>query len=168
MGMSGQVTPTSTSTPACQRSKQQDLREFISSSCHIYKREMKRVRSSLFLLLCREVLEKEERTHFHGGLAGGLIGASLLSIDRQDDVAGLLLRFDVPGRLDHVLQRVAPIDDRPVSPGLDELLEEEDVLLRVSRWYREDHFLVSDPRGPQRQDEILEPVGCQVAAAPLQ
>src|SRR6266487_2593829 len=83
----------------------------------------------------------------------------------EDDVSCLLLRFHVPGRLDHVLQRVAPIDDRPVSPGLDELLEEEDVLFRVSRWDREPHFLVSDPRGPQRQHEILEPVGCQVAAA---
>jgi hypothetical protein len=94
------------------------------------------------------------------------LSSSSAAVDRQDDVPGLLLRFDVPGRLDHVLQWVAPIDDRPVSPGLDELLEEEDVLLRVSRWDREDHFLVSDPRGPQRQHEILEPVGCQVAAAP--
>src|SRR5437867_1224781 len=81
-------------------------------------------------------------------------------VDGQDDVPGLLLRFDVPGRLDHVLQRVAPIDDRLVLPRLDELLEEEDVLLRVSRWYREDHFLVSNPRGPQCQEEVLEPVGC--------
>src|SRR2546428_12155114 len=85
--------------------------------------------------------------------------------DRQDDVPGLLLRLHVPGRLDHVLQRVAPIDDRPVLPSLDELLEEEDVLLCVSRWYREHHTLVSDPRRPQRQDEILEPVRCQVDAA---
>src|SRR5437660_5821448 len=90
--------------------------------------------------------------------------SSSAAVDRQDDVPGLLLRFDVPGRLDHVLQRVAPIDDRPVSAGLDELLEEEDVLLRVARWDREDHFLVSDPLGPQLQDEILEPVGCQVDA----
>src|SRR5713226_9030656 len=96
------------------------------------------------------------------------LSSSSDAVDRQDDVPGLLLRFDVPGRLDHVLQRVAPIDDCPVSPGLDELLEEEDVLLRVSRWYLEHHFLVSDPQGPQRQHEILEPVGCQIAAAPLQ
>src|SRR5258708_9500951 len=99
---------------------------------------------------------------------GRSLSASSAAVDRQDDVPGLLLRFDVPGCLDHVLQRVAPIDDRPVSPGLDELLEEEDVLLRVARWYREHHFLVSYPRGPQRQHEIPEPVGCQVAAAPLQ
>ncbi len=91
-----------------------------------------------------------------------------VAADGQDDVPGLLLRFDVPGRLDHLLQRVVPIDDRPVFPSLDELLEEEDVLLRVSRRDVEHHPLVSDPRGPQRQDEILEPVGCQVAAALLQ
>ena len=65
---------------------------------------------------------------------GRSLSSSLAAVDRQDDVPGLLLRFDVPGRVDHVLQRVAPIDDRPVSPGLDELLEEEDVLLRVARW----------------------------------
>ena len=90
----------------------------------------------------------------------------MVAANHEDDVSGLLLRFDVPGRVDHVLQRVAPVDDRPVSPGLDELLEKEDVLLRVARGDREPHFLVSDPRSPQRQDEIQEPVGCQVAAAP--
>src|SRR5262249_53210562 len=47
------------------------------------------------------------------------------AVDCQDDIPGLLLRFDVPGRLDHVRQRVAPIDDRPVLPGLDEALEEK-------------------------------------------
>ena len=54
------------------------------------------------------------------------------AFDRQDDVPGLLLRFDVPGRLDHIRERVAPIDDRSVSPGLDELLEEEDILYSAS------------------------------------
>src|SRR5215471_1527933 len=88
--------------------------------------------------------------------------------NRKDDISRLLLRFDVPGRVDHVFQRIGPVDDRPVLSGLEELLEEEDVLLRVSRWYREDHFLVSDPRGPQRQDEIPQPVGRQIAAAGLQ
>src|ERR1700681_2275495 len=38
--------------------------------------------------------------------------------DCQDDVSGFLLRFDVPGRLDHVLYRIAPIDDRTVFSGL--------------------------------------------------
>ncbi len=90
--------------------------------------------------------------------------------DRQDDVPGLLLRFDVPGRLDHVLQRVAPIDDRPVSPGLDEFLEEEDVLLRVAS-YPERHPLVSDPPGHQDQYRNMpqEPkVGFDVEPAGLQ
>src|SRR5215467_5098944 len=88
--------------------------------------------------------------------------------DGQDNVSGFLLRFHVPRRLDDGLQGVAPIDDRPVSPGLDELLEEQDVLLRVSRWDGEDHLLVSDPGGPHPQQEVPEPVGCQVDAAPLQ
>src|SRR4249919_4239477 len=65
---------------------------------------------------------------------GRSLSSSSAAVDRQDDVPGLLLRFDVPGRLDHVLQRVASIDDRPVSPGLDELLEEEDILLRVASY----------------------------------
>ena len=99
---------------------------------------------------------------------GQVLSLSWAAVDRQDDITGLLLRFDVPGRLDHVLYRVVPIDDRPVSPGLDELFEEEDVLLRVSRRYLEHHFFVSEPRGPERQDEILKPVSCQVAAAPIQ
>src|SRR5258708_17592204 len=94
------------------------------------------------------------------------LSSSWAAVDRQDDVAGLLLRFDIPGRLDHVLQRVAPIDDRPVLPRLDDLLEEEDIFLRVSRWYLEQHFLVSNPRGPPRQQQIPDPVGRQVAAAP--
>jgi len=75
------------------------------------------------------------------------LSSRLTTVDRQDNIPGLLLRFDIPGRLNHILQSVAPIDDRPVSPGLDKPLEEEDILLRVSRWYSEDHFLVPDPRG---------------------
>jgi hypothetical protein len=43
----------------------------------------------------------------------------------QDDVPRLLRRLDVPRRVDHLLQRVAPIDDRPVFPRVDELLEGE-------------------------------------------
>src|ERR1700694_2123271 len=92
----------------------------------------------------------------------GSPSSSSAAVDRQDDVPGLLLRFDVPRRLDHFLQGVATIDDRPVLAGLDELLEEEDVLLRVARWYREQHFLVSDPRGPKRQEGIPQPVGRHV------
>src|SRR5229473_4876810 len=78
-------------------------------------------------------------------------GATLgrpVAAHRQHDIAGLLPGFDVRGRLDHLLQRVATIDHRPVLPRLDELLEEEDVLLRVLR-YRERHLLVSDPAGQQ-------------------
>src|SRR5712664_5258 len=42
----------------------------------------------------------------------------LSAVHCQDDAPGLLLRFDVPGRLDHVLDWVAPVDDRPVPPRL--------------------------------------------------
>src|ERR1700680_361591 len=99
--------------------------------------------------------------------ARAIAPTSSAGIDRQHDIAGLLLGFHIPGRLDHILQRIAPVDDRPISAGLDETLQEEHVLLRVVRWYREQHFLVSDQRGPQRQEEILEPVSGQVLAAPL-
>src|SRR5688572_6982529 len=81
--------------------------------------------------------------------SGPAVGA-----DRQDDVSRLLPRLDVPGRLDHLLQGIGAIDDRPVVPSLDELLEEDDVLLRVPR-YREQHLLVTDPRRPQRQERVL-------------
>src|SRR6266851_4254662 len=59
-------------------------------------------------------------------------------------------------------------DERSELPGLHELLEEEDVLLRLSRWDLEHHPLVSDPRRPQGQEEILESVGGQVDAARLE
>src|SRR5712664_1992226 len=91
-----------------------------------------------------------------------------IAVDRQDDISGLPLRFDVPGRFNDTLERVAPVDDGPVPASLDELLEEDDVLLRVSRRYGEQDFLVTEARGPRRQHEIPEPVGREVAAAPLQ
>src|SRR6266852_4681601 len=84
------------------------------------------------------------------------------SVDRQDDVPGLLLRFDIPRRLDHVFQRVRPIDDRPDLPGLDELPEEEYILLRLPGRDLENHLLASEPWRPEGQDEILKPVGGQV------
>src|SRR5258708_38488847 len=74
-----------------------------------------------------------------------LVALGLLGRNREDDIADLLLRFHVPRRLDHVLQRVATIDDRPELPGLHELLEEEDVPLRLSRWQLEHHPLGSLP-----------------------
>ena len=50
---------------------------------------------------------------------------------RQDDVSRLLAGLDVLRCLDHVLERVAPVDDPAELPGFDELLDDEDVLLRV-------------------------------------
>src|SRR5580704_16626618 len=88
--------------------------------------------------------------------------------DGQDHVPGLLLSFDVPGRLDHFLERVAPVDHRSELAGLDELLDEEDALLCVVRWNGEEDLLVADPRGPQRPENIREPVRRYVGAARLQ
>src|SRR5260370_36312574 len=97
----------------------------------------------------------------------GRIGRSgpAVAADCQDDITRLLLRLDVPRRVNHLLQWITPVDDRPVLPGLHQLLEEEDVLLRVVRGYREHHPLVPDPRGPQGQDQVLPAVGCQVEPA---
>src|SRR5262245_27409942 len=57
----------------------------------------------------------------------------LATRDTQDDVARFLLGLDVPCRFDRVLEGVAPIDDRAVFPRFDELLEKEDLFLRVAR-----------------------------------
>ena len=57
-------------------------------------------------------------------------------------VALFVFLLDIPMRLDHVLQRVAPIDDCPVFPRLDEILEEEDILPGVARRDWEQHTLV--------------------------
>ena len=52
--------------------------------------------------------------------------------DRQDDVARLVPLLDVAVRLDRLVHRVPPIDNRSELAGLDELLQEEDVLLDPS------------------------------------
>jgi type I restriction enzyme R subunit len=52
--------------------------------------------------------------------------------ERQHDVAHLPPRFDIPRRLDHLLQRVGPVDDRSVFPCLDELFKKDDIRLRVA------------------------------------
>ena len=90
------------------------------------------------------------------------------SIDGHNHIPGLVPRFDISGCLNHAVQRVAAIDDRPVPPRLDELLHEQHILLHVSRWDQHQHLPVSEPRRPQRQDEVLQSVGGQVTAAPLQ
>src|SRR5438045_3189577 len=85
--------------------------------------------------------------------------------DRQDDVPGLLLGFHVPARLDHLLQRVAAIDHRSELPPFDQLLQENNVLLRVARGYREHDLPVTEPRSPAGEKEIPEPVSREIAAA---
>jgi len=86
--------------------------------------------------------------------------------DRQDDVSSLLLRFDEPGHLDHVFQRVGPIDDRPVSPRLDELLRKS-MFFFVYRGIGNTTFfavlgevflcVVDDPLGSERSLPITLP-----------
>ena len=85
----------------------------------------------------------------YGDIAGPLRTRGRRSL--EDDVPRLVPRLDVPRRFDHLLQRVGPIDDRSVLPGLDKLLEQDDVLLRVSG-YSERHPLVADPPGQQDQE----------------
>ena len=46
----------------------------------------------------------------------------------NDHVSFLVPLLDVRVGLDDLLQRVAPVDDRPDLPGLDEFLEEDKVL----------------------------------------
>jgi len=46
----------------------------------------------------------------------------------DDYVAALVPLLDVRVGLDDLLQRVAPVDDRPDLPGLDEFFEEDKVL----------------------------------------
>jgi len=75
--------------------------------------------------------------------------------DGQDDVACLLPCLDVPRRLDHLLQRVDPIDDGAVLARLDELLEDEEIRLCVAR-DAHDHSLVADPVGQERQERRMQ------------
>src|ERR1700745_4356879 len=86
---------------------------------------------------------------------------------RQDHVADLLLRLDVPRRVDHLLERIAPVDDRAVLSGLDQLFQEQHVFLRVARRDGEDHLLVSEGPGPGGEEEGAGVVGRAVPAGPL-
>jgi hypothetical protein len=61
--------------------------------------------------------------------------------DGQDIVPGLLLGLDVPGRVNHLLEGVAPVDDRTVRARFDELGEEQDVLRGVPRGIASTTFL---------------------------
>src|SRR5215213_2758514 len=52
--------------------------------------------------------------------------------DRQDDVPRLLAGLDVAGRLDDLVERVRPVDHRPVLARADQLLDEEEVLPAIA------------------------------------
>jgi Pentapeptide repeats (8 copies) len=57
--------------------------------------------------------------HLNLGLDLAAPSSRLAAVDRRDDIPGLLLRFDVPGRLHHVLQRIAPHLQRAHLGGAD-------------------------------------------------
>src|ERR1700688_1632238 len=59
--------------------------------------------------------------------------AEIFVSDRQDDVSGLLVQLHVLGGFADLLEWVASIDDRAVSPGFHEFFEEKHVLLRELR-----------------------------------
>src|SRR5918994_2732469 len=55
-----------------------------------------------------------------------------LFADAEHDVARLLAALDVAGRLDDLVEFVAPVDHRPVLAGVDELLDEGQVFLAIA------------------------------------
>lgn len=82
----------------------------------------------------------------------------------DDDVAGLLLRLDVLGGLDDLLEVVGPVDDRAVATLLDERLQQLDVPPRIEvsvEGQRQEGVL---PEEPQVRDAEPSPVGERATA----
>src|SRR5438046_2802982 len=100
----------------------------------------------------------------HADVRGGS-HTNTLAADRQDHVSGLLLRLYVLRRRDHLLERIHGVDHRSVLTLLGEILQEEDVFLRVNRRQLEDDLLVAEPRRPHGKGDVPEPVGGEVRAA---
>jgi hypothetical protein len=50
----------------------------------------------------------------------------------QHDVACLLAGLDVTGRLNHLVERIGPIDYRPILARFDEFLDEKKVLAAIA------------------------------------
>src|SRR5262245_48150444 len=92
--------------------------------------------------------------------AGGSAG-----VDGHYDVACLLLRLDVPGRLGDLFHAVPPVDDCPVVPGLNKLLKKQHIRLRVPVRDRTHHFLALWPDGPNRERQVPPTVCGKVASA---
>jgi hypothetical protein len=87
--------------------------------------------------------------------------------DRQDDVARLVPRLDVAVRLDHMVHRVDPIDDRPIRARLERPIEGFDVL-PAPPTIREPQSLPSEKPHPSPNQHVLQPVSGDVHAARLQ
>lgn len=64
---------------------------------------------------------------------GGLPADSPSSADRQDHVSLLPVRVDVAMRVDDIVQRIRPVDDRSVLAVRDQVGEGEDVRLLPCR-----------------------------------
>src|SRR2546430_8749379 len=95
----------------------------------------------------------------------GRKGRNPLVGDSQDDVADLLLSVHIPMGLDHILERVGAVDHYSISTGLDQLLEEDDLLFCHCA-SREDHLLVLEARS-EHAHEVVESVGGQEPPARL-
>src|SRR5947207_11480392 len=91
--------------------------------------------------------------------------------DRQHDVADLPPCLDIAVRLRHLVHRVCPVHDWSKLAGLDELLDEPDVLLAPSA-DRPPHSLATDDPGhdepEQRIEEEASAVRCDVDPVWLQ
>src|SRR5829696_9615233 len=101
-------------------------------------------------------------------------GPTLLSGRRlayaQHDIAGLLAGLDVTDRLDDLVERIRPVDHRPVLLRIDELLDQDEVGLAIAT-DAELRLLASDEARRQCDERYVvhEPeVGRDVDPAGLQ
>ena len=77
--------------------------------------------------------------------------SAAVASDGQHDVAYLATCLDIPSRLNDLLQWVGPIDHGSVLARLDQLIEDEQIRLRIAR-DPHDHPHVADPAGHERGD----------------
>src|SRR5215203_6187812 len=92
--------------------------------------------------------------------------SSARAVHAEDDVPCFHAGLHVPRRLDHVLERIAPVDHCAILAGLDQPLEEEDVLTPVPG-DAELQPPVADPRG-QHVEGVPEAVRRDEDSAPLE
>jgi hypothetical protein len=76
-------------------------------------------------------------------------------------------RFDVAGRLHHLLHRVTAIDDRTEFACLDKFLQALHVVFSVPGWDCKLHLLVAKAGDPRRKKQVLESVSCELSTTRL-